>query len=594
MASDDYTGDNNPLYQGGLNKEFVDIVYAVGGLSFVREVLKTTGRQIALKCHADKIGGHKLPSAQKETVDKLVRKAALLLDAHGLDDSQLEQAIREMPAGGSLDQETQRDMAEALAEMTRLEGELQTAQEANDALHAQYSKLVTEDARGLRNIRGIETILRETVRLLQKQGGKGGNPAAEQELRELKGRYSTLEGQYRTAVDQKRVAEDVQAALRRQKTDAEADAQRARSALQDEQTRYRTLEGRFASTRDLINDASARAGAAEARTRDITAALGTIQGLYTTTRQEYNAATGLLARLCERNAALETRLTEAGVDPLDIASIIGEGTATLHNLQISRYQIQLKQSPDNPLLYVLLLQEILEKDQGVPKDGEAEYAKEMIYHLERLRALDTLCDLAVQYKERGNLAAAEFILVKPYRDGTEHPRTYETLAEIIDQQNTGNDPGRSAWAAQIRHDARRVRFRKKIAHYRNILAEDDRNILAYTGIVKTLMEKTDGNPIDGERNYAYFALFKLRELGAEERVIHLAQEYHTNGQSAAAEFILDKLVKDETRTAAAYTSLATVVRGSANYTPKREQWAQFLDWKAQVRDSESPLNFEEI
>ncbi len=101
MADDDYKGNRNPLYQGGLNKDFVDILYVVGGLPLLKEVLKTTGRQIALNCHVDYIDKHKLASAEKKSIDNLVRRAALLLDARGLDDSQLEQAIRQMPAGGA-------------------------------------------------------------------------------------------------------------------------------------------------------------------------------------------------------------------------------------------------------------------------------------------------------------------------------------------------------------------------------------------------------------------------------------------------------------------------------------------------------------
>ncbi len=472
-------------------------------------------------------------------------------------------------------------MAEALAEITRLETELTAAQEANTSIRDQYRKLATEDAKGLRNIRELDTILRETVRLLQQQGGTGGNPAAERELRELKTRYGTLEGQYRTALEEKnianRTAREAQDVLARQKTAAENAAQQARSALETEQSRYRTLEARSNSARDLATSASQRADAAEQRTQDLTAALGTIQELYATTRSGYDAASTLLARLCERTGVLEARLQVAGVEPAEIGNA---SAVTLHDLQISRYQIRLKQSPDNSLVYILLLQEILEKNLGAPKNGEAEYAKEMIYHLERLHALDALCDLADQYKQQGNLAAAEFILAKPYWDDTEHPRTYETLADVVDQQNTACDSGRQAWAQKIRHDARQIRFKKKIAHYKRILAEDDKNILAYAGIVKTLMEKTDGNPADGEREYAHYALFKLRELGAEDRVIQLAETYHTTGQSAAAEFILGKLVTDETRTVAAYTTLAAVVAGSPNYNQGREQWVRYLKWKA--------------
>ncbi len=105
---------------------------------------------------------------------------------------------------------------------------------------------------------------------------------------------------------------------------------------------------------------------------------------------------------------------------------------------------------------------------------------------------------------------------------------------------------------------------------------------SYLGIVETLLQKNEGRPQEGEREYAFYALFKLRECGAEGSIIALGNRYLTEGRHPDAEFVLAKLVQEGTENPVAYTQLASAVRAQntgSNYREEREQWARWLDWK---------------
>ncbi|MEK6921925.1 MAG: hypothetical protein AABX82_08600 [Nanoarchaeota archaeon] len=238
-------------------------------------------------------------------------------------------------------------------------------------------------------------------------------------------------------------------------------------------------------------------------------------------------------------------------------------------------------NPKDPKNYVALLRILLEKNKGTLEGGEKEYAKYTLYHLGQLD-VRAACALAEQYLRRFEEKKAMFILTKLYEDGIQHTPLYNLLLEVLEQEkHLDPRPNQATLIEKIKGEQTELDFAQRIKHYQSLIEANYMVPESYLGIVETVLQKSQGTPSGHEREYAHYALFKVRELGAEARVIQLAKTYCRDNRYADAGFVLAKLVEDGTEHPQAYTTLARAVRAqNTTRDPAREQWAHFLDWKA--------------
>ena len=126
-------------------------------------------------------------------------------------------------------------------------------------------------------------------------------------------------------------------------------------------------------------------------------------------------------------------------------------------------------------------------------------------------------------------------------------------------------------------------FDKIISAYHPQIMAGSNDAFVYTGTVRAIIAKNGNNIVESsEAEYARYAIHRATEIGAVSELIAYALHQADENRYAPAEFVLSKLVQDQTKDPKAYTGLAKIVR-LRNTTADlgKEEYAKWLDWKAQ-------------
>jgi hypothetical protein len=244
--------------------------------------------------------------------------------------------------------------------------------------------------------------------------------------------------------------------------------------------------------------------------------------------------------------------------------------------------------------YLITLQSILQKGLKIGIDErEREFALFNLFHLQRLGATVAIVDMARLYNDMHCSNTAEFILGKLVEDGSTEQRVYTTLAEIVRAQNTGaaHSLQREEWAKWLDWKAQEVykgqlerRYQERLQPLQEAIRRNSDDAEPYIQTLQALFEKNESRAPQGEEaEFGRYNLYHAVRLGQTSRLVQWAQSFYDQGHSESAEFILDKIVKEDSRDSQAYTLLAQIVRaqniGTA-HSLQREEWAKWLDWKA--------------
>jgi predicted Zn-dependent protease len=155
-----------------------------------------------------------------------------------------------------------------------------------------------------------------------------------------------------------------------------------------------------------------------------------------------------------------------------------EGTATE---RIAAYRGLLAKDPQNPLLYTLVLKELMDAANGKTKNENRKSASVLLGKLERLGETSVVVNLAELYVQEGNDVAAMFMLRSLTENKSSNPRVYDSLADIVGRRSPH---GNVAYVKVLRRQAKRRAVEK-------VLRDGQKSEAEYVTLVETLYDANE-------------------------------------------------------------------------------------------------------
>ncbi len=164
---------------------------------------------------------------------------------------------------------------------------------------------------------------------------------------------------------------------------------------------------------------------------------------------------GPLYLLRAKTALAQGRITDT-LDALEKSSAAGkrqhfynrkgiDELPALYDAIISKHYQAVMNEANDAVAYTETVRALLAKTAEKPEGTELDYVKYTLHQGQRAGATNALVDLGLSYYLDEKHASAEIVLAKLVEDNTKIPFVYNTLAEVVRQQNRTSDPEREQW-----------------------------------------------------------------------------------------------------------------------------------------------------